>query len=884
MDTPSPSGTPPPPPLTQPPAATQVWRPTTTQAATQVPFEKRRARPNARAMEQRTATSQPPPSTQPPRRHEESEEEGDQRDANVELGERISALCRRQNSMGLPPSSPVDSRDSTPTPPERNKPRRANRELGAPAQTEEWEEGERGRGSQSEDEDEMTKSEAEWEERAASPPVPQYELNSGSNDEGELEDPFYHRVEAQPGARVMERGRKRQRTSSLEDCEQEATRDVVSKPPQHAPPQPTQTPLAMDGTSGRREQVEDAPSHPLPQAAQLDRQTIIAILVNKARAQYHETVMTLARELNVTIEVSETLITAADFHSILYGVPQLGGQRPPPSITHPQIAADEARTRERILRRGEAAMLRPSDSDPSIRSPAPLLPQTAASLAMEEAGVSAATGRTGQRVTVQSERVAPTRDPRTRPKPTKAMQEAHWPRHQDGNGQSEDARMEIDQDEYGGLDASTMRSTSKTCDRGAPSALPPPAHPQMNPMRPQSMNRTWFKAKEESGTTAAPSATRTREDYRRAIASLDFVSSQDGFPMVQPRTSLDRIRGMEGTKMLEDWRKCDKNQRCIVDVHGPVSENATATSAILEGIFTKILGTDDYTLKAPPNARGAEPGKRASAWLLSGIAELAQSEMVIQYAFSRSDIAFCVYAGEVVIPRCIGGFDGCTQRNDNVARNVFIAEFEDEAMRAAIEKLVVKNAKFSGMRPSDAVDYIINTIDVELRRANEDDKNSPLVAYVYIESPTDRASKWDEWRKGVHDHTFSEATGRPIKPHGDVRCGDCHGTDHTTPQCLFGDVDDWVTGSVAAMRRAQSHQQRNAQAGPSKQKQSDSNRRATDYRKQQEGNKKKWVERRRDTDYHHDGDDAGERRQGGGGGGKSRNRSPQMNRGYHHRN
>lgn len=128
MDTPSPSGTPPHPPLTQPPKATQARRTAPPQALTQVPYEKRKMRPTSRTDVQQDEHTHLPTLTQLPRRVERSEEDAES-DIDSTLGERINALCRRQDEMALPPSSPVEVRDDTPTPPERNKPQRENDEL-----------------------------------------------------------------------------------------------------------------------------------------------------------------------------------------------------------------------------------------------------------------------------------------------------------------------------------------------------------------------------------------------------------------------------------------------------------------------------------------------------------------------------------------------------------------------------------------------------------------------------------------------------------------------------------------------------------------------------------------------------------------------------------
>lgn len=85
-----------------------------------MPYEKRRQRPNAHPQQrQHSFALHAPPLTQAPRREPEEGEQNES-DVDTELGERISAMRRKHdNLVHLPPSSPLQSRDSTPTPPER---------------------------------------------------------------------------------------------------------------------------------------------------------------------------------------------------------------------------------------------------------------------------------------------------------------------------------------------------------------------------------------------------------------------------------------------------------------------------------------------------------------------------------------------------------------------------------------------------------------------------------------------------------------------------------------------------------------------------------------------------------------------------------------------
>ncbi|KAI0719407.1 hypothetical protein C8T65DRAFT_693369 [Cerioporus squamosus] len=192
-----------------------------------------------------------------------------------------------------------------------------------------------------------------------------------------------------------------------------------------------------------------------------------------------------------------------------------------------------------------------------------------------------------------------------------------------------------------------------------------------------------------------------------------------------------------------------------------------------------ITGESEFFVVPPRPSRIPVPGAPASAWFLRGLTA-AGADMMIQRRFVSTPLVTYSVHELTPDPQVILVLTGFATNIGTQIATMIRTTFESAEVRHILAQHVALNPMFSGMPPNDAVDYLLETVSVDVSTHSD----RTIAARVYMQSPAIDVDAWRYLRESIARVVFEDGLNSPAVPTL-YRCDICAGSDHPSHACPY---------------------------------------------------------------------------------------------------
>lgn len=294
------------------------------------------------------------------------------------------------------------------------------------------------------------------------------------------------------------------------------------------------------------------------------------------------------------------------------------------------------------------------------------------------------------------------------------------------------------------------------------------------------------------------------ETERIRAARLKFhmtPTPERGFPEVHTQCPGDRLRGtVEGER--GGWGEADEDVRLLVEVFRKTRvtmAEGLSMAAVICAVITALTGVpeSEYVVESPAEPVNDAPNINDPAdWFTYGLPPRGVRILLYQAHCSMPGMSLSFYPGkEPSLPKFMMGFTGFTYPNRRHIHGTVSTEFMSKPIIGWITELVRSNPDFAGIDEADAVDVakgiVEKSLDIDYRKTQIKGQGLVLVTNLYMNSPTQSAQKWEEFRSKLRNHTKFAGTMKTTVTLPFMRCACCHGADHAEADCLYPHLAGW---------------------------------------------------------------------------------------------
>ncbi|KAI0698298.1 hypothetical protein C8T65DRAFT_697889 [Cerioporus squamosus] len=222
--------------------------------------------------------------------------------------------------------------------------------------------------------------------------------------------------------------------------------------------------------------------------------------------------------------------------------------------------------------------------------------------------------------------------------------------------------------------------------------------------------------------------------------------------------------------------------------------------SIMERLYDSIreaTGEEEFWIIPPRPARAAPPGVHAIMWVIRGLSDRAADDMVERRVISSPLITFFIFPFTVE-PRVVLILSGFASNVGGQIEAMIRETFHGQDVRSILTQHVVASPMFEEYDPSDAVRYLLETLEIDVSVM----ANRTINARVYINFPGVEPTTWRFLRAAVAAVAFEDGYNAPATP-TTYRCDVCSGNDHPTEMCRYPALSGWL-GPVPQVERSTS--------------------------------------------------------------------------------
>ncbi|KAH9849658.1 hypothetical protein C2E23DRAFT_888134 [Lenzites betulinus] len=297
--------------------------------------------------------------------------------------------------------------------------------------------------------------------------------------------------------------------------------------------------------------------------------------------------------------------------------------------------------------------------------------------------------------------------------------------------------------------------------------------------------------------------TETRAEFLTRKGALNVTPPPpEGYPEVHARDPYDHLRRIPRDK-LKRFLQRPADTTCMVDIFGTPPSTPTQASELesnLRAVLATITGGKRIQITHPEAAITADWHEEGSStiYMVYRLPPGSPTILRTQRMWDTTLASFRALDEEPLPPRFLYALAGVTVDTAEAVREE-LARSLVSGKASEATKIVLRGDPLARYNLEDGPKTIATSLRVKLttmKPARYADAEQEF-ALVYCDPPTKNNELWIRWRDAMAAIKLESATG-PAR--ADIRCGGCHGADHTTKTCPYdkGRYPGWKGTSTLA--------------------------------------------------------------------------------------